>query len=268
MKSLGSPQLGVFSRSTPENKRLVTRSTRNVFHFSGGRSSAMMVVQNYKPGDLVIFCDTPREDPKTYKFLVDFEAFEGIPVIKIMMPGGWKGMLKKMKGIPNRFKRKCTLELKIKTARRYLRSVGIKTYIQFIGFRADEQERITDYKKQWKTVETFFPLNEAGIIKTDVNKFWQLKPYQLELPQILSNCDLCFLKGESNIIAILTNDISKADKWIDDEEDMVLNPHGYTYSDKHTMRELKAIAQDLINKGKVFNLEEMEPAFNCACTAI
>ena len=61
-----------------------------VFNISGGRTSGMMVAENYKPGDIVLFCDTGREHPKTYKFLHDFEAFENIPIIWLKYEGGFK----------------------------------------------------------------------------------------------------------------------------------------------------------------------------------
>jgi hypothetical protein len=238
-----------------------------VFHFSGGQSSAKMVIDNYQKGDLVIFCDTEREHPKTYKFICDFQAYENIPVIMLTMPGGWKGMLSKMKGIPNRFKRKCTLELKIKTARRYLRSLGIFSYTQFIGFRHDEPNRVKKYRNYWKKVLTLFPLNDSRQTKPDINSYWSTKPYKLEIPSLLSNCDACFMKGEDNVIAIFTNDISMADKWINDEEDLILNPLGHTYFQKYSMRQLRDIAQQFIDKGKIFDLNERVLKFNCACTA-
>ena len=53
-----------------------------IFNFSGGRTSAYMVIKYYQQGDLVIFCDTEREHPKTYKFINDFEAHENIPIIR------------------------------------------------------------------------------------------------------------------------------------------------------------------------------------------
>lgn len=226
-----------------------------------------MVIDNYKDGDLVIFTDTEREDPKTYKFINDFEAHENIPVIRIRMDGGWKGLLLKMKGIPNRAKRRCTIELKIKTARRYLRTLGMVSYTQFVGFRYDEPERVRTYKHWWKKVITIFPLHESKQDKPSIIEYWQFKPYRLEIPSILSNCDLCFQKGEDKVIAILTNDITKADKWIDDEEDKVLNPNGYTYFDNHSMRQLKNTAQSFIDKGKVFELDTLQAKFSCSCTA-
>ena len=226
-----------------------------------------MVIDNYQLGDLVIFCDTGREDPKTYKFLNDFEAHENIPIIRLEFKGGWKGLLAQMQGIPNRAKRRCTIEMKIKTARRYLRTLGLTRYIQFVGFRADEPARVKDYKHWWKKVITYFPLHSSGQEKPAINAFWLTKNYRLEVPSILSNCDLCFQKGEDKVIAILTNDITKADKWIDDEEDKVLNPNGYTYFDNHTMRELRDMAQAFIDKGKIFDLTNMTAKFSCSCTA-
>lgn len=235
-----------------------------VIHFSGGQSSALMTIENYLPGDLVIFCDTGRENPKTYKFINDFEARENIPVIRLTMPGGWNSMLKKMGGIPSMFKRKCTQELKVKTARRYLRSLGIIHYTQLIGFRTDEKVRREKYREQWKTVITRFPLTTD---KQGVNSYWSKKPYRLEIPPILSNCDLCFMKGIDKIIAILTNDISLADKWIADEENEILNHRKATYIKGYTMREVKEIAQSFIDKGKIFDLQNIEAKFSCSCTA-
>jgi 3'-phosphoadenosine 5'-phosphosulfate sulfotransferase (PAPS reductase)/FAD synthetase len=95
-----------------------------VINFSGGKTSALMTIMNYREGDLVIFTDTQREHPKTYKFINDFEANENIPVVRISYQGGFRGMLehKKWQKIPNNLKRECTIELKIKTAKRWLRA--------------------------------------------------------------------------------------------------------------------------------------------------
>lgn len=236
---------------------------KRVFHFSGGHSSGLMVLSNYQPGDLVIFCDTGREDPDTYRFVNDFERENGIPVIKLT--GDWrKEVIKAEQMIPNMFKRKCTINLKIKKARRYLRSIGWFRYTQFVGFRYDEPNRVTDYKHIWQAVTTIFPLHRDRITSFEVGSFWQPISYRLKIPKILSNCDLCFLKGEAASIAIIKDDPSKADKWIEDEENKELNPNGYTYHKGKTMRQLKEIALSM--KG-VVNLEDYVPKFNCACTA-
>lgn len=57
---------------------------KRVINFSGGKTSALMtILLRPTPEDIVLFCDTGREHPKTYKFINDFEAFEGIEVHRI-----------------------------------------------------------------------------------------------------------------------------------------------------------------------------------------
>jgi len=143
---------------------------KRVINFSGGKTSALMTILNYRLGDLVIFADTGREHPKTYKFINDFEAHEGIPIIRVMFEGGFRGMLekKKWKLIPNRVKRECTIELKIKTAKRWLRANhGKQNYEWLVGFRADEERRVKGYEKRQAYIHPKFPLYElkAGQIK-------------------------------------------------------------------------------------------------------
>ena len=75
---------------------------KRVINFSGGKTSAMMTILNYREGDLVILADTGREHPKTYKFINDFEAHEGIPIIRVMFEGGFRGMLEKVHSFPTR----------------------------------------------------------------------------------------------------------------------------------------------------------------------
>ena len=78
---------------------------QRVINFSGGKTSAYMTIHEYREGDLVIFCDTGREHPKTYKFINDFEVHENIQVIRLQYEGGFRNLLEKTKQIPNNFKR-------------------------------------------------------------------------------------------------------------------------------------------------------------------
>jgi hypothetical protein len=233
---------------------------KRIINFSGGKTSAYMTIHEYKEGDLVIFCDTGREHDKTYKFINDFEAFENIPIIRLKYDGGFETLLKKTKAIPNNFKRFCTIELKVKTARRYLRSIGLNKYENLVGFRYDEPLRVKRRKQYWKNVIDKFPLYEQGITKSMINEYWKQKPYTLEIPSILGNCDLCFMKGKNAIINILSSYPELADKWIKDEEE---NINGYTYFADITIKQMKSIAQNNLFKN---NLEDITPAFDCACT--
>ena len=243
----------------------------NILNFSGGKTSAYMVIKYWKPDDLVIFCDTGREHPKTYKFINDFEAYENIPIIRLAYEGGFEELLRRKKGVPNHFKRFCTIELKIKTCRRYLVANKIRKYNNFIGFRYDEPQRVKSRKKMWVTVEDKFPLYDDGINKAMINDYWSKKPYNLEIPSILGNCDLCpIYKGKNAVINILSVYPELGDKWINDEDQSKerkdgKNKKGFTYFKGVTLRQLRDIAQNNLFNGKI-DLAELVPAFNCACT--
>ena len=239
-----------------------------VINFSGGKTSALMTILNYRKGDLVIFADTGREHPKTYKFINDFEAFENIPIIRIQYEGGFRGMLEhnKWKHIPNRVKRSCTIELKIKTAKRWLRAnYGKQNYEWLVGFRADEERRVKGYEQRQAYIHPRFPLFDAGIDKAYVNEYWKNKPYTLEIPAILGNCTLCFLKGKNAIINILRSYPELAKEWIEDEEFSKLKGGGHTYFQDTTYKHLLMMAENNLFKGQ--DLDSLNPAFNCSCTS-
>ena len=231
---------------------------KRVINFSGGRTSALMTILEYKEEDIVIFCDTGREHEKTYKFINDFEAFENIPIIRLKYEGGFEKLIEKRKALPNIMMRFCTIELKIKTARRYLRSLGYTGYINFIGYRNDEQLRISRRKKMWQKVTDIFTLNDLKITKSNVIEYWNNQPYDLEIPPLLGNCDLCFLKGKNAIIQILKQNPELADKWIADEEKI-----GATYIKGISYKTMLGLSKNL---KKQVDLFDVEPAFNCSCS--
>jgi hypothetical protein len=233
---------------------------QRIINFSGGKTSAYMTILEYRQGDLVIFCDTGREHPKTYKFINDFEANENIPVIRLQYEGGFRELLKKKHAIPNNFKRFCTIELKIKTCRRYLRSLGISKYENLVGFRYDEPLRVKRRKQMWKNVVDSFPLYDKKIDKQIVNEYWKNKSYTLEIPSILGNCTLCFMKGKNAIMNILASYPELADEWIKDEEQI----KKYQYFADISIKQMRDYAQN--NLFKNYDLNEIKPAFDCACT--
>lgn len=220
-----------------------------------------MTIMEYMPGDIVLFCDTGREHPKTYKFINDFEAFENIPVIRLSYPGGWEQFLidKGYNYLPNRTARNCTKELKVRTARKYLLSIGVKECQNFIGFRADEKRRVDNYDQRYVKYYPVFSLYTKGIDNQKVNDYWSKKPYTLEIPHILGNCDCCFLKGKNAIIKILKVYPELADKWIADEDKF-----NARYIKDISFRQMKAIASN--NLFKNIDLDNQQPAFNCSCT--
>lgn len=232
---------------------------QRVINFSGGKTSALMTIL-LKPtkDDIVLFTDTGREHPLTYKFIDDFEKFEDIKVTRISYKGKFDAFVRKSKFLPNQQMRICTKELKIKTAKRYLRSLGIQTFESYIGFRSDEERRVKGYKKYHKKVIPKFPLYEMGITKQDVIQYWLNKNYNLNVPTILGNCDLCFLKGKAAIISILQHYPELADKWIADEKEI-----GATYFKDISYQNLLDISKRQLS---LFELDSQLPAYNCSCT--
>ena len=236
-----------------------------VFNLSGGKSSAYMtILEKPTPEDIVLFTDTGREHPMTYKFLDDIEKNEGFKIHRATYlhrrsPGltGFHALTNWKRYLPNRVKRICTVELKIMVARRYLRPlIGLK-FQQHIGFRFDEERRVRNYRSTYKGTVTRFPLYEKGITKAMVDAFWLSKPYTLEIPAILGNCDLCFLKGKSNLIKIMAAHPELADKWINDER-----RSGNTFFPDVSYQQLLAIAQQ---SSASPDLTDAVPAYNCVC---
>jgi hypothetical protein len=111
----------------------------------------------------------------------------------------------------------------------------------------------------WKQVIDKFPLFEDKIDKQIVNDYWSKKPYTLEIPSILGNCTLCFMKGKNAIMNIMASNPELADVWIADEERI-----GYTYLDNISMKQMKSLATNNLFTG--YDLNEINPAFDCACT--
>lgn len=240
---------------------------KRVINFSGGATSALMTIREYRDGDIVLFTDTGREDMLTYVFIDEFEKYEGIPVTRISRNNSDRAFSDYLKEIeyrrlPNRMMRDCTRELKVRTAKRYLKSIGVLQYENMIGFRADEEVRVKRHVEKYVKVTTTFPLYRDGVTKSDVDAFWSEKPYRLKVSRILGNCTLCFLKGKNAIIRILNEHPELASPWIADE-DKSAEKFGHTYFKGTTIRELLAIAQS-IPKGASW-LEGIEPSYNCAC---
>ena len=127
---------------------------KRIINFSGGLSSGLMTILEFNPDtDIVIFCDTGREHPKTYKFLNDFESYENIPIHRLIYENefgkGFTALYTKKKILPNRQFRTCSVELKINLATKFCRQeLNLKNFDWLVGFRADEKSRVNNYECQ------------------------------------------------------------------------------------------------------------------------
>jgi hypothetical protein len=119
--------------------------------------------------------------------------------------------------LPNALIRFCTVELKIRTAKRYLKSIGWRQWVNAVGIRADEPNRLARAPKKdcwvpWR------PFVDAGVGQEDVATFWEKQPFSLGLPVIngktmYGNCDGCFLKSEAQLAMLCREHPDRFDWW-------------------------------------------------------
>ncbi|MCA1298023.1 phosphoadenosine phosphosulfate reductase domain-containing protein [Stappia indica] len=236
--------------------------------FSGGRTSAYMLHQILEAnGDLpdrceVTFQNTGREMPQTLDFVAEVGRRWGVeitwleyrpdkPFFEIVGRQGasmegepFEALIKKRNYLPNQQTRFCTIELKIRTAKRFLMSLGWKHWTNCVGIRADEPHRLNKPKprERW-TVWT--PLADADVGKQDVAAFWKRQPFDLQLPNVrgncwLGNCDGCFLKSEANVAAF-TRDYPERAEWWERMETLIPPTKGdaCTFSKRYSRAEMR-----------------------------
>ena len=208
--------------------------------FSGGRTSGYMlwrILQAHQmslPKEAIVcFANTGKEDEATLKFVqacsdnwnveihwleyrdadpafvrVDFETASrnGEP---------FEALIRKRQYLPNPVTRFCTSELKIRTIHKYLKSMGWEhnETMDWVGMRADEQRRAAKIADKSR-----IPLVTAGVTKETVGDFWRNQTFDLELPNMNGvtmhgNCDLCFLKGGTQVLSLIAEKPERAVWW-------------------------------------------------------
>jgi hypothetical protein len=232
--------------------------------FSGGRTSAYMLHRIMEAnGGLperveVTFQNTGREMPQTLDFVAEVGRRWGVmitwleyraakPLFEVVGYQGasrdgepFAGLIAKKQALPNLHKKWCSAELKTKTARRYLLSIGWKAWTSAIGFRADEAHRDVYVDKR---IAGWTPLRTDGITRRDVAAFWAKQPFDLALPLINGktvggNCDGCFLKSEA-FLSALARDMPLRHAWWEEHEAR----RKHQFSDRYSRRELRTFME-------------------------
>jgi len=208
--------------------------------FSGGRTSGYMLYkileahQMSLPEEAIVcFANTGKEDEATLRFVqacsdnwnveihwLEYRnadpAFERVTFETASRDGEpFEALIRKRQYLPNPVTRFCTSELKIRTIHKYLKSLGWEhnETMDWVGMRADEQRRAAKIADKSR-----IPLVAAGVTKETVGEFWRNQPFDLELPNINGvtyhgNCDLCFLKGGSQVLSLIAEKPERAIWW-------------------------------------------------------
>lgn len=189
-------------------------------HNAGGalrRDKKLMQMVNDK---LQVHCSHHKEfvataeDPKTITAMLDLEQMIGRE-ITWLRGLGFGDVMDNKKLIPNRTKRFCTTELKIKPIFEYLYYNTPLPVEMRIGYRYDELERaekFTDtfkfikscnnfgqFRNKWETIvwrTGSFPLIDDKIMHHHIKEYWKWQA--IEWPDD-SNCQFCFWKAEAQL---------------------------------------------------------------------
>lgn len=265
--------------------------------FSGGRTSAYMlwrVLQsnNGLPDEaLVCFANTGKEDEATLKFVKDCQDNWGVDIkwveyqqddprfrlvnFETASRNGepFEAAIRRKNYLPNPVTRFCTVELKIRSMHRYLRSLGWaddkKEWDQMVGIRADEQRRVAKIRARPSpetTKETMIlPLADAGVTVQDIGKFWDAQPFNLGLETyngrtLAGNCDLCFLKPANQIFTLIAQKPGRAVWWAKMEAlALASKPSGARFrSDRPSYAEMESYSK---NQSNLFD----EEPITCFC---
>jgi len=101
-------------------------------------------------------------------------------------------------------------------------------------------------------------------------RFWQSQPFDLKLPNnagktMHGNCDLCFLKGASQVFSLIRENPDRALWWI--EQENLIKPDGN--GDGHLFRNdrpsYRAMYEMALSQGDMFDFIDI-PLEDCACT--
>jgi len=243
-----------------------------IINFSGGRTSAYMTKRLIDEGGdyLITFQNTGKELPQTLDFINECDKRWGLNIVWLEYRYGnnWEVVDYETASrdgrpfnevihhykhfLPNQRLRYCTTEMKIKTLKRYLKSIGVTDYISFNGIRYDEPRRWSKIKDTDLDIE--LPLVKWKVSKADVLEWWAKQDFDLQVNEPYGNCDCCFLKGKGKLSIIAKEKPELFDWWIDQE-----NESKGTFKKGIEYKDIRDKAQSQLG------LWDDDPSFECFC---
>lgn len=170
--------------------------------------------------------------------------------------------------LPTLVSRMCTSNLKIKTAERYMASIGLKNFWRVAGIRYDEPRR---WNRRNSDVSLHL-LIDNKVTKAIVNEWWRQQSFNLKLDEdsIEGNCRHCFLKNPSKAVAIMKKVMSQNGGQPDEELNRWLERErksGMTFRvDRPPYAQLVQIAKNEMATGVVTEFDEaLYPDYKCDC---
>ena len=240
-------------------------NSKILISFSGGRTSAFMcrLIQEsslYKDFEkLFVYANTGKEKEETLTFVnqcdkefklnliwVEADIIEGkgngtkfrIVDFNTASRNGepFEALIKKY-GLPSKYYRHCTRDLKEIPIHKYTKSIFGKDYVTAVGIRADEKHRLGSNPK------LIYPLAEIGIDELTIRMFWDQQTFDLELKDYQGNCDLCFLKSQRKQMTLIDEGLDVS--WWNEQE----IKHGTEKQSKFNAHR-KLLIKDLVELAK------------------
>jgi 3'-phosphoadenosine 5'-phosphosulfate sulfotransferase (PAPS reductase)/FAD synthetase len=258
-----------------------------IVSFSGGRTSGFMLASilaahgGTLPDDVrVVFNNTGLEHQATYEFVrevgermcpvtwLEYRRDSGTNTFAVVTPETaskngepFAALIESRSYLPNPITRFCTVELKIRTTARYVKSLGWSEYENAVGLRADEPRRVAKMKGDSKNEHVLMPIAAAGHTIDDVRAYWKSAAFDLQLPDndnAWGNCVGCFLKGRHKLERMMQTDPDAFRWWAEQESKM-----GKTFRiDRPTYSQM--LVQVRV-QGRVFEQAE-DDTIPCMCT--
>lgn len=270
--------------------------------FSGGRTSAFMlwkILQSHggklPDGVVVAFANTGKEMPETLDFVNECSQRWDVPIVWVEYQAHdqpqkrwciksyetasrsgepFEALIRHKKYLPNPTMRFCTQEMKIRPMKLFVQQhLGWKDWDVVIGFRADEPARVAKLSNPHsEPFDRIAPLAVANITKRDISAFWNSQPFDLKLPNnngttMHGNCDLCFLKGAGQVLALIREKPERAVWWIGAEgmaqSSGIAKGDGARFrNDRPSYSQMHDMA---LRHGELFSFEQ-DDISDCACT--
>lgn len=261
---------------------------------SGGRTSGYVLWRTLQenggtlpPGVIPVFANTGKEFPQTLDFVremgerfgchiywVEFDRIVRFPLVtpeadfyctdydNASRDGEpFKRLIRQKRYIPNSAHRICSEWLKTRTIRAFMERLGYYDFTTVLGIRADEPRRIAKIKARIDEGEDILlPLVEAGIGEGTIFGHWRNSPFTVDLPEGISNCDNCFLKGVQRVEYNLRKKPESGVWWSDREDE-----EGATFFKGVSFRQLMERAEQWRNH-PALPLYPEEQQIACFCT--
>ena len=114
--------------------------------FGAGQCSSVLpfILSDY---DAIIFVNTGWELPLTYAW---------VEIVKKSFPGKFVQIDSKIPEGSEQRSPVCTKKFKVEPVRRYLRSIGVKKAIKYLGMTYEEKNRVRENSVKW--IENQYPL--------------------------------------------------------------------------------------------------------------